>query len=77
MPSGQAVSTREDSRPCLPTKINKHRRRQALGGGVDLQGGGDGGRYIPTAAGPKGCARSAVKTGPKRIHRSSLDFGNL
>jgi len=27
--------------------INKHRRRQALGGG-------DGGRYIPVAAGTKG-----------------------
>ena len=36
-------------------EINKDQRRQALGGGaVDLQGGGDGGMYIPAAAGPKG-----------------------
>ena len=50
-------------------KINKHRRRQALGGGVDLQGGVDGGRYIPAIAGPKGCARSAVKIGRRRRGR--------
>jgi hypothetical protein len=36
-------------------EINKHQRRQALGGGaIDQQGGSDGGMYIPAAAGPKG-----------------------
>jgi hypothetical protein len=55
-------------------KINKHRRRQALGGGADLQGGGDGGRYIPAAAGPKGCTRSAMKIG---LRRKDREFSRL
>ena len=32
-------------------EINKHRRRQALGGGVDLQGGSDGGKVHTNGGG--------------------------
>ena len=58
-------------------KINKQPRRRALGGGVDLQGGGDGGMYIAAAAGPKNCTRSAMKAGQGVETGSSLDFRNL